>query len=328
MLGIIVTLLRRLSAAPDAAGALALGLALAAWLGAALPAADMVNALAPVWCAGSAAAAAVLRLLRPRASDAIRACIAASAMHGALIVPEAFAALAPKEASPPAQASVRVVTLNVWDLNPDPSRAAAYLAESDADFVILQEMGDDTLAALAPLRARYPYWTRCASWPYCRLTILSRTPPRDEGRETPTGMFGVRAHRHYPLLTRLVAATYTLEGGAAVRIIGVHARRPPPLFAQARDARFLLRELRRFPRTHTIVAGDFNLTPWSFGLRRLDAESGLRRHTRALATWPVPVAALPIDHVYAGAAFAALDVRAGPDVGSDHRPIEARFALR
>jgi endonuclease/exonuclease/phosphatase (EEP) superfamily protein YafD len=82
-----------------------------------------------------------------------------------------------------------------------------------------------------------------------------------------------------------------------------------------------------------IVGGDFNLTPWSFGLRRQDARFGLVRLTRAMATWPagkishwrlnLPFPLLAIDHLYAGKSWRVVSVTRGPVLGSDHYPIVA-----
>src|SRR5262249_39589120 len=77
-----------------------------------------------------------------------------------------------------------------------------------------------------------------------------------------------------------------------------------------------------------IIGGDFNATPWSWGLRRFDAVLGYERWTRALATWPAPAAKkeypllpsfefLPIDHVLSTRNWRLIGVRRGPDLGSD-----------
>ena len=71
--------------------------------------------------------------------------------------------------------------------------------------------------------------------------------------------------------------------------------------------------------------GDFNATPWSFTLQRLDHEFGLIRRDRALFSWPIwphlPAPFLPIDHVYAGDGWATVKVERGPKLGSDHYPV-------
>jgi endonuclease/exonuclease/phosphatase (EEP) superfamily protein YafD len=81
-----------------------------------------------------------------------------------------------------------------------------------------------------------------------------------------------------------------------------------------------------FEARRLILTGDFNSAPWSFTLRRFDRRVGLRRRTRALATWPtrrfaMPFPFLAIDHVYAGSDWKTVSVRRGPRLGSDHFPV-------
>jgi endonuclease/exonuclease/phosphatase (EEP) superfamily protein YafD len=92
-----------------------------------------------------------------------------------------------------------------------------------------------------------------------------------------------------------------------------------------------------YPADRLILAGDFNLTPWSFTLRRIDRQWGLERRDQALFSWPArlgdrarwawPIPALPLDHVYAGRAWRTISITRGPRLGSDHYPIIARLAL-
>ena len=80
-----------------------------------------------------------------------------------------------------------------------------------------------------------------------------------------------------------------------------------------------------------LLGGDFNSTPWSFARRRDDRAFGLQRLTRGMFSWPAWAGALtafPIDHVYAGADWRLLDVRRGPNLGSDHYPLVVRVARR
>jgi endonuclease/exonuclease/phosphatase (EEP) superfamily protein YafD len=111
-----------------------------------------------------------------------------------------------------------------------------------------------------------------------------------------------------------------------VTVLGIHAPWPTQA-ALAREHADFLPILRSYPAATTILAGDFNSTPWSFARRRDDRDFGLVRRTRALFTWPLagrhrpPFPVLPIDHVYAGPAWATVGVARGPRVGSDHYPV-------
>jgi len=120
-------------------------------------------------------------------------------------------------------------------------------------------------------------------------------------------------------------------GKEAYSVIGIHYARPTTSDMQHRQMQRFEDVVSDFDKGNVIVAGDMNLTPWSFALRRQDARLGLERRTRALFTWPVaafsrwnlksPIPLLPIDQVYAGSDWKTVSVTAGPKQGSDHLPV-------
>ena len=105
---------------------------------------------------------------------------------------------------------------------------------------------------------------------------------------------------------------------------------PPlsPAYHQAR-ASMLEREA-KWGAAHglpAILAGDLNATPWSNGMR-VAAAHGLLRSAAYAPSWPSRLPLLPIDHVLASPHWSVLERQIGPDVGSDHRPVLARLAIR
>lgn len=81
------------------------------------------------------------------------------------------------------------------------------------------------------------------------------------------------------------------------------------------------------------VLGDLNATPWSPRFRDLVAAAGLRQARRGFglqASWgprPLPWALLPIDHVLLRGPWQVRSFRAGPRLGSDHRPVVAELLV-
>jgi len=76
-----------------------------------------------------------------------------------------------------------------------------------------------------------------------------------------------------------------------------------------------------------IIAGDFNATPWG---RIYDVVPGARAgDPRLEGTFPsfLGPLGLPIDHIRFGGGLVLTDYRVGPDIGSDHLPLFATFAL-
>lgn len=68
----------------------------------------------------------------------------------------------------------------------------------------------------------------------------------------------------------------------------------------------------------SIVAGDFNATPWSAAMPR----HTLFRATSLMPTWN---GMLPIDQIMATSDWSVLNSGRGPDIGSDHRPVWAQL---
>jgi endonuclease/exonuclease/phosphatase (EEP) superfamily protein YafD len=128
-----------------------------------------------------------------------------------------------------------------------------------------------------------------------------------------------------------VNATYANPGGA-MELVTTHLAWPTAA-PVARQRRELASVVARLPRERMILTGDFNATPWSAAIRTLDRDLGLTRRDRAVATWPAqvlgldwPLPFLPIDHVYAGPAWATIKVERGPGLGSDHYPLIVTLA--
>ncbi len=81
-----------------------------------------------------------------------------------------------------------------------------------------------------------------------------------------------------------------------------------------------------------LVCGDLNCTPWSPFFTDLLNRGGLtdpRAGGRTPTSWRVgnPLFALPIDHVLTGGGALLTELGAGPEIGSDHRPLCARVHL-
>ena len=272
---------------------------------------DILNHFEPVWLAGAVAAG----LIGWR--DRITVALAAIAL-GACALQMAPDILAPRDLDAPIAGAERlkIVQLNAWVNNQDPARSAAWLLAQDPDVIMMEEAYDRASPLVQALRARYPHLTNCGDG--CSVLILSKAAPTAGGR---LGEFGFTSWA-------------TFEGaGGTYTVVAEHATHPWPPLTQALNFQTLASELRRFPPGRLVLAGDFNSTPWSFGLRRLDRMLPLIRRTHALPTWPsartevhgrnvdLPIPVLPIDHVWAGRGWRTLSVERGPSVGSDHRPV-------
>jgi endonuclease/exonuclease/phosphatase (EEP) superfamily protein YafD len=116
----------------------------------------------------------------------------------------------------------------------------------------------------------------------------------------------------------------------------VAAHPPAPIAADwsaRRDAQLAaIGDLAATESRPVIVAGDLNTTPWSHGFRQLVRLRGLQDSAvgRGLQpTWNARqfVPRIPIDHVVVSPEVRVVSRRVGPDVGSDHLPVEATLAI-
>ena len=225
--------------------------------------------------------------------------------------------------SPAPAQRLRLIQFNAWALNRDAALAAEWIVSQKPDVITVEELMPPLRAAL---RAQGFHEQR-GNIP--SIAIFSRTA------FLPTPFTAPPADWSAP--PEIACATLRAPGGErAFDVVAIHLAWPtaPGAWLQAvRMADFL----NLFETDRLIVAGDFNLTPWSFASRQLDRRLGIGRRDRALPTWPARVsvgrrfydtpACLPIDHVYAGAAWRTVAVRRGPSLGSDHYPLIVDLAL-
>ncbi len=236
-----------------------------------------------------------------------------------IMLPELARGVLAQRVKPGAE-TLKLVQFNLWKDNPHPERAVRWILAQDADVVLLEEVVESSEGVPLALKARYPYQVSCLENLPCSTMVLAKRPPLAQGR------MGMPEPGRY-----LSAAWMTLPGpGGGFTVVASHMTWPVPVGPQRWMNRRLADAVQGFPHDSLIVGGDFNSTPWSHGLLRLDGWLGLERRTHALATWPA--APLPriglklptflaIDQVYAGRVWKTVSVRRGPNLGSDHRPV-------
>jgi endonuclease/exonuclease/phosphatase (EEP) superfamily protein YafD len=251
-----------------------------------------------------------------RRTLAIAACVGAllSAwpLAGYVAVPAGIAEAGPEH--------FRVVSFNVWFRNHDLVRVAAWLEQTHADAIVLQELGASQARELQALLPSYPH-----SYVEARR-------------------YGAVVFTRWPMLTG-ESVTLSAEGargvyavldwhGSQVALLGVHLHWPlGPGNSRLRNEE--LGSIASFARGSglpLLVAGDFNVTPWSTHYRELLRGSSLGdcAAQRSLApTWPsqFPPLGISIDHCLASHEWRSVEVHTGPWLGSDHRALIADLRL-
>ncbi|UCG73176.1 MAG: endonuclease/exonuclease/phosphatase family protein [Chromatiales bacterium] len=219
----------------------------------------------------------------------------------------------------PEREGTQVLTVNLSFRNAEFGKVIDYIEAQQPEVIVLSEYTREWQAALAPALADWPYRAERPRPTPFGMAVYSRQPLRDvEWLD-----LGVPESENL----RVALSNHGVE------LYAVHLMPPSsPQLAAGRNRQLaalagLLAKSSR-PR---LVTGDLNLTPFSPYFSRLLAATDLSdtRRTQGLhVTWPampVPVW-IPIDHSLADPSAGVLDVRTGPDIGSDHFPLEITLA--
>lgn len=227
--------------------------------------------------------------------------------------------VAPTMASEAAPAA-RIVAFNLYFRNLEPGRLLEYIERETPDVLVLSELTHDWAGQLAAIHERYPHRVVRPRTGSYGMGVYSRVPLAD------VEVSGLGAEH-----TANVMATLKLPG-QDVDLYALHLRAPFSADRAARRNRQLDAIARRITdpareARPVLVVGDLNLTPFSPHFDALLAATGLRDARRRHGlhfTWPAAWAPLwiPIDHCLAGGGIGVQAVRRGPDLGSDHYPLE------
>ncbi len=185
------------------------------------------------------------------------------------------------------------------------------ILQKKPDFVTLQEVTTAHKALLKTLAETYPTRLVCPFGTVGGVALASRWPVI-KGSETCMDGLGMAA-----------AQVRTPDG--PVWLVSTHLHWPYP-FGQAEQVAKLLPGLAALDGVK-IIAGDFNMVPWSGTITRIEQAAKVNRIGHINGTfWLKQVFPLPIDHVLVSVPNTGT-VETLPLLGSDHNGVWARFSL-
>lgn len=241
----------------------------------------------------------------------------------------------------PAAGELKVIALNVHHRGRSYEAVRQYLSNSGADVIGLVEMSRIWKVELAPLEAIYPYRIDCIDTDeVCEEMLLSKYPFQRSAAARVGGAMPVLAWADIippggskPLTFAVSHVVWPLMNAAPVGLAGDAFRTSLPhglpRLAQAEQVENLADGLRALG-PDLVLMGDFNAAPWSRIQQYLRQQSGLDNQDFLVPSWPAwgpAVIRLPIDHILTRGSPHLVSFAAGPDVGSDHLPVEAILAL-
>lgn len=218
--------------------------------------------------------------------------------------------------------SFELMAVNLYGRNRDHERFIELARRENPDLIVLLEVDSAWADALKALAQDYPQRILVPREDPYGIAVLSRLPLLER---RVTDLYGAPA----------VDARIALADGRALRLVGVHLRAPrtPSLAAQRNAQLAALRPLVAAHAGPLIVAGDFNVTPYSPLMSdwlKLTGLDDARRGRGFSMTWPttMPLLGVPIDHCLVSEHFIVAEQHQGAAFGSDHYPVVTRLILR
>jgi endonuclease/exonuclease/phosphatase (EEP) superfamily protein YafD len=229
--------------------------------------------------------------------------------------------------------SLRLLHANLDRHNSSPELAIQYLRQQSVDLLFLQEV---TPAWLTRIQAELPqYRVVKAEALDNSLGSAVLVPQRREGVEIEqVRVIHLPAESDRPLLE----TTVIVEGKPWV-ILSYHVIRSRSAQTSAYQ-QLEFNALANWSRSqlqlqrHVVVLGDFNSTPWSDRLRKLERQSQLVNSQRGFGlqpTWSAsfpPLMKIAIDHCFHSRSLVTTQRTIGSNIGSDHFPVQVELKLR
>lgn len=210
----------------------------------------------------------------------------------------------------------RALLINVNTANRQYNRVKKFISETDADFIVVEEINSIWLEHLKELSNSYHH-------------VEARTREDNFG----IGMFSKHSFSRSGIVyigsadVPSVFGEFEIEG-KRIFVLGTHPLPP----GSAEYSRYRNNQLAEIPRVLNdfscpiILLGDLNVTPWCHYFRKLLRDSGLKNSGAGWGiqpTWPTYFLPLriPIDHCLVSSGITITGRKIGPHLGSDHYPV-------
>lgn len=207
------------------------------------------------------------------------------------------------------QSVYRLYQKNISYLNTDTSALKADILAVEADFITLQESTKKNLELASEIKTYFPYQLTCSF--NNGVTIISRWPSTNESH------------------------CFKLDGVGAMKVktptgplwvLSVHLYWPYP-YAQSRQVKRAIQLIEGLEGPK-IIAGDFNMVPWSYSIKAFERASDTKIARPAIHSFDLPCIPMriPIDHVLLPIG-SKVKIERRDKKGSDHYGVLATFNL-
>ncbi len=269
----------------------------------------------------------VFTCLFTRAKPLIAVSLMTMVLNGWQVLPVYFSATASAaDELFSSEDTLTVLQSNVYYNNKNFDQVAAYIQQTNADVVALQEVVykfSSLLDKHPALQAQYPYQV---IKPRAGMAVLSKYP-----LENIRTLSVIPEEGWDSVLT-----TQLNVNGQIATLIVMHPAHPTGEYDTWRQRKVVDRLVANAKELTKpmILVGDLNATPWSHEFYRIKSGLGLKDSRQGFGlqgTWPasldVGLFRLPIDHGLLSPEIKVMSRTVGPDIGSDHLPVLLKVAL-
>ena len=227
---------------------------------------------------------------------------------------------------------IKIFHSNVLRSNQQYSKLLNLIQVESPDLILLQEytyLWDENINAV--ISKQYPYSITHPQYDSFGIALFSKQPIKNAATEYwgPSNLASLSVEIEVTL-EPLLEKSNRLD----INIIATHPL--PPINSDSFHSRNIqLQEITgvvKAIKQPVIVLGDLNSSMWSPYYTPLETEAKLvnaRKGFGLLPTWPAKLAyfGIPIDHCLVSKHFTVVNIKTGPDIGSDHLPLIAELAL-
>lgn len=231
--------------------------------------------------------------------------------------------------TPPASGeTIKVALYNKLYFAQNQKHLINWIKEENPDIVIIQEADPDALSTLKQ-NTDYPYiLERILPNPFGFILVskypISNPTIGETKRHVINNIYG---HTHITIKDKTVISVYNAHPVPPVSYEHTTQRNS--------DIDFIASLIQKDSNHNIIVAGDFNITPYSPQFKKLLKKTNLLNQYNSMLpvpSWPSPffdyLFQIPIDHILHKGDLHLIEKRRGPSMGSDHYPLIATFAIQ
>jgi len=225
-------------------------------------------------------------------------------------------------ASPDSTTSITILHANVYAHNQEYELFVELIRKEQPDVVFVQEIGEPLQAALLVLHEDYPYREVVSRNDNFGIAVYSRLPLGSvvQHESPPFGYPGLIVTTRIDSELLTLISTHPMPPIGRIEFEGRNQ--------QLQDVGELVNAAPR----PLVLIGDLNISMWAHHYGKLIEQTGLRNARTGfgvLPSWPVhlPFAMIPIDQCLVSSNIGVVNIRTGPDIGSDHLPLIVTLAI-